>query len=65
MKKLTSFMNLNTGEGSRIAFTFSEIDESTGMVTSQNNKGNFMILDETVHGHVDAIRKYISDNYLS
>lgn len=65
MKKLTSFMNLNTGEGSRIAFTFSEIDESTGMVTSQNNKGNFMILDETVQGHVDAIRKYISDNYLA
>ena len=35
MKKVTSFTHLITGEGDRIAFTFSEIDE-TGMVISQN-----------------------------
>jgi hypothetical protein len=29
MKKiLTSFMNLSTGEGSRIAYTYSEVDET-------------------------------------
>ena len=33
MKKiLTSFMNLSTGEGSRIAYTYSEVDESTGSI---------------------------------
>lgn len=64
MKKLTSFMSLNTGEGSRIAFTYSEISD-VGMVTSQNNKGNFLILDPEVQAHVDAIRDYIQTNLLS
>ena len=63
MKKLTSFMNLNTGEGSRISFTFSEVAEN-GQVLDQNLKGNFLILDPEVAGHVEAIRKYIEENYL-
>lgn len=63
MKKLTSFMNLNTGEGSRISFTFSEVAEN-GQVFNQNLKGNFLILDPEVSGHVEAIRKYIEQNYL-
>lgn len=63
MKKLTSFMNLNTGEGSRISFTFSEVAEN-GQVLDQNLKGNFLILDPEIAGHVDAIRKYIEENYL-
>lgn len=63
MKKLTSFMNLNTGEGSRISFTFSEVAEN-GQVLDQNLKGNFLILDPEVAGHIDAIRKYIEQNYL-
>lgn len=64
MKKLTSFMNLNTGEGSRISFTFSEVAEN-GQVLDQNLKGNFLILDPEVAGHVEAIRKYIEENYLN
>lgn len=63
MKKLTSFMNLNTGEGSRISFTFSEVAEN-GQVLDQNLKGNFLILDPEIAGHVEAIRKYIEQNYL-
>lgn len=56
-------MNLNTGEGSRISFTFSEVAEN-GQVLDQNLKGNFLILDPEVSGHVEAIRKYIEQNYL-
>lgn len=56
--KVTSFMSLNTGEGSRIAFTFSVIDEK-GNVVSQNNKGNYMVMDEEEQKHVDAIRENI------
>ncbi len=63
MKKLTSFMNLNTGEGSRISFTFSEVAEN-GQVLDQNLKGNFLILDPEIARHVEAIRKYIEQNYL-
>ncbi len=64
MKKLTSFMNLNTGEGSRVSFTFSEISEN-GQVISQNNKGNFLVLDPTIEGHLKAIREYIQTNYIN
>lgn len=64
MKKLTSFMSLDTGEGSRIAFTYSEISD-TGMVTKQNQKGNFLVLDPEIQAHVDAIRSYIQINLLS
>ena len=63
MKKVTSFTHLITGEGDRIAFTFSEIDE-TGMVISQNNKKNFVVANEAMLGHIDAIKKYIQKTFL-
>nr|UVX50417.1 MAG: hypothetical protein [Bacteriophage sp.] len=65
MKKiLTSFMNLSTGEGSRIAYTYSEVNEETGEVVSQNNKGNFLVMNDDVQAHLDCIKKYIRDKYL-
>ena len=55
MKKiLTSFMNLSTGEGSRIAYTYSEVDESTRSIISQNNKGNFLVMDDSVQKNLDS-----------
>ena len=63
MKKVTSFTHLITGEGDRIAFTFSEIDE-TGMVISQNNKKNFVVANEELLGHIDAIKNYIQKIFL-
>ena len=65
MKKiLTSFMNLSTGEGSRITYTYSEVNEETGEIVSQNNKGNFLVLDDDIQTHLDAVKKYIRDKYL-
>ena len=58
-------MNLSTGEGSRIAYTYSEVNEETGEVVSQNNKGNFLVLDGDVQAHLDAVKKYIRDKYLA
>lgn len=58
-------MNLSTGEGSRIAYTYSEVNEETGEVVSQNNKGNFLVLDDDVQAHLDAVKKYIRDKYLA
>ena len=66
MKKiLTSFLNLSTGEGSRISYTYSEINETTGNIISQNNKGNFLVLDAEIQAHLDAIKQYISDMHLN
>ena len=60
MKKiLTSFMNLSTGEGSRIAYTYSEVDESTGSIISQNNKGNFLVMNDDVQKNLDSVKDYI------
>lgn len=65
MKKiLTSFMNLSTGEGGRIAYTYSEVNEEIGEVVSQNNKGNFLVMNDDVQTHLDAVKTYIRDKYL-
>ena len=63
MKKLTSFTHLITGEGNRIAFTYSEIDEE-GNLKSQNNKGNFVAVDPDLVTHINAINDYITRNKL-
>ena len=57
-------MNLSTGEGSRIAYTYSEVNEETGEVVSQNNKGNFLVMNDDVQAYLDAVKKYIRDKYL-
>lgn len=59
MKKVTSFTHLVTGEGDRIAFTFSEISD-TGELVSQNNKGNFIVIDPAIKSAVDTINQYIT-----
>jgi hypothetical protein len=65
MKKiLTSFMNLSTGEGSRIAYTYSEVNEETGEVVSQNNKGNFLVMNDDVQKNLDSVKNYIRNNFL-
>ena len=63
MKKVTSFTHLITGEGDRIAFTYSEMDEY-GTITSQNNRKSFVIADMEIAGHATAIRDYIQKTFL-
>lgn len=65
INRLTSFASLTTGEGSRIAYTYSVVDNSTGEVKSSNNKGSFVVMDETLEAHVEAIRQYINQNKLA
>ena len=64
IKKLTSFMKLSTGEGDRIAFSYSVIDTDSGKIVEQNQRGNFLIQDEDVAAHESAIEKYIKENKL-
>ena len=63
MKVLTSFTKLVTGEGIRIAYTYSEVD-SKGDLISQNNRGNFIALDSELKKHIAAIDDYIAENQL-
>lgn len=63
MKVITSFTHLITGEGNRIAYTYSELNES-GDIISQNNKGNFVVVDPDLVEHINAINGYINQNKL-
>lgn len=63
MKKVTSFTHLITGEGDRIAFTYSEMD-TKGAIVSQNNKKNFVVTDKDVIEHINAIKSYIQSTFL-
>lgn len=64
MKVLTNFIVLNTGEGERISFTYSEVAED-GTIVSQNNKKNFLVLSRDLKNHISEIKKYIEDTHLT
>lgn len=65
MKKvLTSFTHLITGEGHRISYTYSEIGDD-GVLVSQNNRGNFIIVNDELIDLVNTISNYITENKLS
>lgn len=65
MKLLTSFTKLTTGEGIRVAYTYSVVDDNTGEVISQNNKGSFIAMVPAVKSHLDAVDQFISEHYLT
>ena len=63
MKVVTSYTHLVTGEGDRLSYTYSEIDDQ-GNLISQNQRGNFIVTDQALLGHVQAINTYITQNKL-
>ena len=65
IKQLASFAVLNVNGGDRISYTYDEIDSETGDMISQNNKGNFYVVDSTLKSKITGIRKYIEDNKLT
>lgn len=64
MKKLTSFTKFATAEGVRLAYTYSEINEETGEVISQNNKGSRLVVNADLSAHLEAVDDFIKNNYL-
>lgn len=65
MKQLSSFMVLNIDGGDRVSYTYNDIDEETGEPISTNNKGNFYVVNEELHEHINAIREFIRVNKLN
>lgn len=65
MKQLSSFMVLSVNGGDRISFTYDTIDPDTGNVVDTNTKESFFVVDETLRGHVNAVRDFIRENRLS
>ncbi|MBO0558995.1 hypothetical protein EXQ37_03930 [Clostridium botulinum] len=64
MKRLTGTAIINTAEGKRIAFTYSEIDEETGAIIEDNKKESFIALDENFLNTIQQVENYIKENRL-
>ena len=64
INRLTGIALMTTGEGDRVAYTYSIIDEE-GNLISPNNKGNFIALDTELINHIQAIRDFVNTNKLS
>ena len=64
-KKLTSFTKFATAEGVRLAYTFSEINDMTGEVISQGNKGSRIVVNEDLAAHLEAVETFIKTNFLT
>lgn len=58
MKKLTSIGIFDDAVGKRMTMTFSEIDEQTGMILSDNKRIDRVITDETAIVHANALATY-------
>lgn len=65
IKQLASFAAISVNGGTRITFTYDEIDAETGDVISQNNKGNFYAVDKSLTESIEAIRTYITEHKLA
>lgn len=58
MKIVTSIGLFNDAVGKRISITYSEIDDATGTVISDNNRIDRVVTDQTAKAHADAMAEY-------
>lgn len=57
-KKITSFVHHTTGEGSRISYTYSMIDEN-GKIIKENTKNTLVVVDDNVKNAIGVINSYL------
>ena len=58
MKVITSITAFNDAVGTRISASFSEIDDQTGEIISDNNRIDRVVTDTTARTHINAIMAY-------
>ena len=58
MKALTSITLFNDAVGKRMSVSYSEIDEITGRIVSDNNRKDRVITDTTVINQIAALETY-------
>ncbi|MCR1842750.1 hypothetical protein [Murimonas intestini] len=59
IKRVTSFMHHTTGEGERLTFTYSEINDD-GTSSKDNIKGSIIVLDKTISQKLADITDFIN-----
>lgn len=58
MKIVTSATVFRDALGMRLSYTFSEVDDETGKIISDNNRANRMITDATAIENANAVLSY-------
>lgn len=58
MKIVTSIGLFNDAVGKRISITYSEVNDATGEVISDNKRIDRVVTDQTAKGHADALAEY-------
>lgn len=58
IKIVTSATVFRDSLGMRLSYTYSEVDETTGQIISDNNRGNRMVTDLTIVAKADDILAY-------
>ena len=65
MKQLSSFSVLTVNGGTRVTYTYDEINDETGDVISTNNKGSFYAVAQTLKGGISTVQNWIAANKLA
>lgn len=59
MKKVTGISFVRTAEGLRVAYSYSDIDDS-GNVTASNQRGSYINVDDSAEAFVSELEKSIT-----
>ena len=62
MKIITSATVFRDAVGIRLSATYSEIDDTTGRITSDNNRFDRVITDSEAQASASALMQYASDS---
>lgn len=58
MKIVTSLGVFNDAIGKRMSITYSEVDDQTGQVISDNKRIDRVVTDQTAINHANALAEY-------
>lgn len=61
IKTVTSITTWNDSVGKRMSITFSEIDESTGKIISDNKRTDVVVMDKDAKTKIDGLMDFAQD----
>lgn len=61
MKLVSSITTFNDAVGTRMSVTYSEIDEQTGRIISDNKRADRIVLDPAVRATIDEMVQHAQD----
>lgn len=62
MKRITSVTMFNDAVGLRMSATYSEVDETTGRVISDNNRFDRVITDSQIQTAAQTLKNYAAES---